>query len=177
MIELLKNIAIFLKENNIPYMLTGSLAFNIYTTPRSTRDIDIVVIFSPKHVPLIKETYGEQFYFHEETIRTEILGKGTGMFNLIDNRTGYKIDFILLKDSPYELEKFKRRKTILFEGFDFQVICAEDLLVSKLQWIQQIQSPIQMKDIQTLWQLPGLDKKYVLNWIKILTLKTFDLLP
>ena len=99
------------------------------------------------------------------------------MFNLIDNQTGYKIDFILLKDSPYELEKFKRIKTILFEGFDFQVICVEDLLVSKLQWIQQIQSPIQMKDIQTLWQLPGLDKKYVLNWIKILTLKTFDLLP
>ena len=57
--------AIFLNENNIPYMLTGSLAFNIYITPRSTRDIDIVVIFSPKHVPLIKETYGSSTFMKQ----------------------------------------------------------------------------------------------------------------
>ena len=175
MTELLRNIASFLHENNIPYMLTGSLAFNVHVTPRSTRDIDMIAAFSPEHVPLIMETYREQFYFHEETVRTEIMGHGVGMFNLIDHATGYKIDFILLKDDRYEREKFNRRKTVLFEGINLQVICAEDLLVSKLQWIQQIQSPIQMQDIQALWQLSNLDKAYVQHWMKTLNLKTFDL--
>jgi len=28
---------------NIPYMITGSIAMNIYAVPRMTRDIDIVI--------------------------------------------------------------------------------------------------------------------------------------
>lgn len=166
----------WLNRHAIPYMLTGSLAFNVYATPRNTRDIDIVTALLPKHLPLIKEAFRGRFYFHEEPIQKEIAGRGVSMFNLIDNQTGYKIDFILIKNTLYEREKFNRRKAIILEAIDLNVISAEDLLVSKLQWIQQIQSPIQMNDIRTLWQLPNMDKPYILHWIKALHLATFNLL-
>ena len=128
---------------------------------------------------LFKE-FKHRFYFHEETvyreISREVLGHRVGMFNMIDQATGYKIDFILLKDLPYEVEKFSRKKTIIFEGINLQVISVEDLIISKLQWIQEIQSQTQMKDICTLWTMPDIERTYVLSWVKKLNLKTFDIL-
>ena len=42
-LTLLQRICNSLDENNIPYMVSGSIALNIYTIPRMTRDIDIVL--------------------------------------------------------------------------------------------------------------------------------------
>ena len=42
-LNLLQRVCKSLDENNIPYMISGSLALNIYSIPRMTRDIDIVV--------------------------------------------------------------------------------------------------------------------------------------
>ena len=42
-LELLEEVCNKLEEINIPYMLSGSLAMNVYTVPRMTRDIDIVI--------------------------------------------------------------------------------------------------------------------------------------
>lgn len=42
-IELLKKVALSLDEKDIRYMISGSIALNIYSIPRSTRDIDIVI--------------------------------------------------------------------------------------------------------------------------------------
>ena len=42
-LELLQNICNLLERSNIKYMISGSIALNIYTIPRMTRDIDIVI--------------------------------------------------------------------------------------------------------------------------------------
>jgi hypothetical protein len=41
--EILKIVCAELENRDIEYMLSGSLAMNIYTIPRLTRDIDIVI--------------------------------------------------------------------------------------------------------------------------------------
>jgi len=41
--DLLHRVCTSLDDNNIPYMISGSIALNVYTIPRMTRDIDIVV--------------------------------------------------------------------------------------------------------------------------------------
>ena len=46
--EVLKIVVARLETAGIQYMLTGSLAANFYTTPRMTRDIDIVIAFEEK---------------------------------------------------------------------------------------------------------------------------------
>jgi len=63
-----------------------------------------------------------------------------------------------------------------FYGLTVYVASEEDLLVSKLIWIQQLQSAVQMEDIKNLSLIPNLQWDYINFWIKKLNLNTFDLL-
>ena len=57
------------------------------------------------------------------------------------------------------------------------IVSPEDLLLSKLIWIQDIQSGVQMEDIKSISTVQDLDWSYINGWIKELNLKTFNLLP
>ncbi len=86
------------------------------------------------------------------------------MFNLIDHNTGYKIDFILRKNTQYAQVAFARRqKTIDFTG-NIYVISLEDLILAKLMWIQDIFSDRQMA-IYKIFCLK-------INWIAELNINT-----
>lgn len=65
------------------------------------------------------------------------------------------------------------------EVFGNQVfmITKEDLVVSKLRWIQQLESEIHKRDIIALLQNPGIDLSYIKNWCDKLKLKTYNLFP
>src|SRR5690349_20156146 len=54
------------------------------------------------------------------------------MFNIIDHESGYKADFVVLKDDPYRQEEFSRRVKVNYIGKDIYVVSPEDLLISKL---------------------------------------------
>jgi len=52
-LEFMKEIARRLDSAHIRYMLTGSVAMAVYTVPRMTRDIDLVIECRPKDAPRI----------------------------------------------------------------------------------------------------------------------------
>lgn len=175
MIELFKRIISALDQLQIPYMLSGSIALNIYATPRMTRDIDIVIHLQEQDIAAFVRAFQEAFYCHEPSIREEVRRKG--MFNLIDNQTGYKVDFMVRKSSPYRLKEFERRQRNTLLGFETYVVSIEDLIISKLIWIQDIQSDKQKEDIMNLLENPSVDHHYLKKWISTLNIKTFNLLP
>ena len=98
------------------------------------------------------------------------------MFNLIDNRSGYKVDFMILKDTEYRKTEFERRQRTSVLGIETWIVSLEDLIISKLIWTQELQSNRQLEDIESLLENPLLDTKYVKNWVKNLELNTFNLL-
>ena len=98
------------------------------------------------------------------------------MFNIIDHASGYKADFVVLKDDPFRQEEFKRRLKVDFYGRTIYVVSPEDLLISKLIWIQDLQSAVQIEDIKSLVVVDNLDWEYISKWIKQLKLRTFDLI-
>jgi hypothetical protein len=97
------------------------------------------------------------------------------MFNVIDNITGYKAGFIMLKDNEYRQLEFGRRKRNAVLGFDAWIVAVEDLIISKLIWTQELQSNRQLEDIKNLLANPSVDKEYLLFWCKKLKLNTFHL--
>ncbi len=97
------------------------------------------------------------------------------MFNIIDYASGFKADFVILKNEPFRQTEFERRIKIDCEGVQIFIVSPEDLLLSKLIWIQQLQSPIQMEDIENLALVENLDWEYISIWINTLKLNTFDL--
>ena len=98
------------------------------------------------------------------------------MFNIIDHASGFKADFVILKDNEYRQTEFGRRAQVDFAGMPIYIVTAEDLLLSKLIWIQELQSAIQMEDIRSLAVVSNMDWNYVNLWISKLNLNTFGLL-
>jgi hypothetical protein len=174
MFDFLRILVQFFDKYNIPYMLSGSMAMSTYTGPRYTRDFDFIVHLKPSDASLLSDYFKEGYYFDEESMRDAI--KSKGMFNIIDHKSNYKADFVILKDEPYRQEEFKRRLQIDFLDLKIYCVSPEDLLLSKLIWIQQLQSELQKEDIRLLSGVSGLGWNYIRHWIGILELNTFDLI-
>ncbi len=87
------------------------------------------------------------------------------MFNIIHSESVFKVDFIVRKDNPYRLEEFQRKKQMAFEGMDIFIVAPEDLILSKLAWIKETMSELQMRDIRSMLQsVKGLDFVYLDKW-------------
>jgi hypothetical protein len=172
-IELLKHVCESLEKCDIPYMVTGSIAMNIYSIPRMTRDIDIVLELTEERVNEFLTLFNDSYY-NKSTIIDET--RKNGIFNIIDHRSGFKIDFILRKNTEYYKLAFSKRQRIKELNTEFWVIRLEDLIIAKIIWIQQLQSENQMRDIQNLLLSPEKDIIYIKEWCSKLNLKTFDLL-
>jgi hypothetical protein len=154
-------------------MLSGSVAMSTYTVPRFTRDFDFIVHLKLKDVAPLMEQFKDGYYCDENAVKQAIAEKG--MFNIIDHKSSYKADFIVLKDEPYRRIEFERRNQVDFLDMSIYIVSPEDLLISKIIWIQQVQSGLQMEDIKTLVELPEMDWVYIRQWISTLKLNTFDL--
>src|SRR6188768_3144028 len=100
MFDFFKYIVAFLNKNNISYMLSGSVAMSIYVLPRATRDFDFVVNLQEKDIALLVEHFREGYYCDEDAVKDAVRRKS--MFN-IDYASGYKADFVILKDDDFRL--------------------------------------------------------------------------
>lgn len=174
MIAFLKVLVAFFEEEKIPYMLSGSVAMSIYSLPRFTRDFDFIVHLQPKDVKNLMKYFKHGYYCDEDAVKEAIAGKG--MFNIIDHQSSYKADFIILKNQPYRLAEFERRKLIDFLDLKIYLVSPEDLIISKFIWIQQSQSNLQIEDIKALIRIKNLDWGYIYQWVAILKLNTFGIL-
>ena len=175
MLSFFQKITDVLDQYQIPYMLSGSIALGLYTVPRMTRDIDFIIHLEAKNVDLFVNSFKDGFYCDRDAVKDAMEGP-VKMFNIIDHATNYKADFVVLKDDPFRQEEFKRRLKVSYFGKTVYVVSPEDLLISKLIWIQDFQSAVQIEDIKSLVIVESLDWEYISKWVKQLNLRTFDVL-
>lgn len=171
-IDLLKKVCKALNEIDIPYMLSGSIAMNLYTIPRMTRDIDIVLELPINKIDDFIQLFPD-CYIDKDMILQEI--KRNGMFYVIDSETGFKIDFILRKNTEYYQTAFQNRLKRLEFDTELYVISLNDLILAKIICIQEYQSDQQLSDIKNLLANKDKNLNYINYWIKELKLKTFGL--
>ncbi len=155
-----------LNQAKIPYMLTGSMAVNVYGHIRATNDCDIVIQITPTDAKKLLSLFKKDFYVSEEAIQEAI--RHQKMFNVIDNETIFKVDFIVAKQDSFSNQTFQRRKKIQVGDQTIDVISPEDLILAKLEWSKESLSEIQEKDIKNIIQVFGsaLDKQYLDQWAK-----------
>lgn len=173
MFEFFEKIIKYFDDNNIPYMLSGSIAMGVYIVPRATKDIDFVVHLQPKDINTLVSYFEGEYYCSREAIVDAI--DRQSIFNIIDHKSGFKADFVVRKNDEYRLLEFERKRKMDFYGLDIFVVSPEDLLISKIIWIQHWQAAVQMEDIKNLLSLPELDNGYVTKWVSHLRLNTFNL--
>ena len=170
--EVFRRITSALDVAEIPYMLTGSFAGAHYGSPRSTQDIDIVIEASPLRVGLLIDSLTKEGEYYAELEAALEAQRSESLFNVIDSRTGWKIDFIFRKSRSFSHEEFARRQRTLFLGVPIFVATAEDIIISKLEWAKLGNSQRQLEDVAAILRLRSdkIEIPYLEKWISQLAL-------
>ena len=171
--KLLIKVLAFLNENQIEYMITGSLVSSIQGEPRATHDVDILVNITREVIPvLIKAFMPPDYYLSQSAIEEAIQHKS--MFNLLDTTEGDKADFWILTDEPFDQSRFTRKYEEKILGFSMKISTPEDTILMKLRWAKlsggsekQFTDALRVYEIQFV----NLDHSYMEEWSKTLDVK------
>jgi hypothetical protein len=164
--ELLSLVVRCLDDLGIDYMLTGSYASSIQGEPRSTHDIDLVVSLTSEDADQLVAAFPDaEFYLSPPAMREAI--ERRGMFNVIHMESGYKVDFWVLKDLPFDTLCFARKRAVTAWGMTLKISTPEDTILAKLRWAEQYGgSEKQFNDALRVYEIQGplLDMAYLEEW-------------
>ena len=91
--------------------------------------------------------------------------RSTGSFNLLDPRTGAKIDlFVAAGDDEFERMRLSRRVETTILGVRTWVATPEDLILAKLRWRTASGSERQWRDCFELAAINDLDLVHLRTW-------------
>lgn len=169
---LLTRVVDSLDRHGIAYMLTGSLVSSLQGEPRATHDIDIVVSVEPTDVGRVMTALAASDVYLDESAVTDAVRRRS-MFNLLDTASSDKVDFWLLKDEPFDRERFARRVQVEALGLRLVVSSPEDTILMKLRWAHDAGgSEKQFTDALHVYQLQddALDQAYMDEWAELLGL-------
>lgn len=168
-LDVLRIVSERLSAAQIPYMLTGSYALAFYTTPRMTRDLDLVISLGEDDIAAIVKVFESDFYVDVDAVRSAVLSQR--QFNLMHLKSGIKVDLIIRKAAEYRQVEFARRKEVNFAGVKTWIVSREDLILSKLVWSKDSGSELQQRDVRALMD-DSVDRAYVEQWARRLGIDT-----
>ncbi len=150
-VETTKQVIKALDQLGIPYMLTGAIASSYYGKPRLTHDIDLVVKIKKESVNKIVYQFKDDFYVSTEGILNAL--EHNTMFNLINEKTGIKIDCWIIGQDEYDKMAFARRRSVKIFDIDMYISAPEDVILSKLKWYKESQSEKHLEDISGILEV------------------------
>lgn len=161
-----------LNRQDIPYMLSGSVSSSFHGHPRATKDVDIVIAPTEEQILNFANMLGEHYYVNLDAVRYAFANNS--MFNVIDNESGWKADFIIRKDRPFSHREFERKCTAKIKKLDVWVTSREDTILSKLEWAKNSHSEQQFRDALgvAVVQWHSLDIDYLRKWAKELRVES-----
>lgn len=161
-----------LEDLGIGYMLIGSLASSFHGDPRATQDIDLVIDGERQALDALGARLRESgFYADAEAINRA--AEAGGMFSTIDPSSGWKVDFILLKDRAFSRSEFDGGVSAEVAGLSLSLVRPDDMVVAKLEWAKLGESDRQLRDVLgiPMVQGPALDRVRIERWVEELGLQ------
>jgi hypothetical protein len=154
----------------VDYMLTGSMASNYWGIPRTTHDVDFVVVFGADKVAGLLDAFSTDMFIQENSVRAAF--RPPHQFNVIDNQSALKADFWLLRDVPFDQAMFARRLKVTIRGTPAAIATPEDVIVHKLYWDSLTPSARQLEDAAGVYAVQGsrLDLAHIEHWTERLGL-------
>lgn len=161
----------------IPYFIGGALAAIVHGEYRVTRDLDLVLDLTPRHVPALIAGLQPNFTLLPSDI-TDALAwtvqarhdrQQRASFCAYDTTTGFQLDIYLASGHPFEQAQFQRAVVLPIPGEPggtLRVASAEDTILAKLEWYAITPSDRQWRDVQAVVRVQGdtLDRAYLHHW-------------
>jgi hypothetical protein len=170
--QLLKRAIEVCESLDIPYMVVGSVVSMAYGEHRTTADVDIVVRLKAQDVSALCRSFPEPDYYVSEAAAQEAV-RFERMFNVVENKTIYKIDFAISPNTPWGRAQLERRKRIeIMPGVVGYAASPEDVIIAKMLYYKEGESEKHLRDIAAMCRITGeeFDQDYLQTWIKRLQL-------
>lgn len=121
---------LFFQRHKVPYALTGAMALNMYGRPRTTLDIDFLVLLDAKDLDDIKDkATTDKIQIDEEwTKHNPLLSRNHVRFIINE----IAIDLMLPRDD-HDKQTLKRRKKKKVNSKMIWIVAPEDLILQKLK--------------------------------------------
>ena len=160
-----------LNRAGIDSMLTGSMASNYWGIPRTTHDLDFVLVLHPSQVEQLVAAFDTGFFIQPESVRAVF--HPPYQFNVLDEQSALKADFWLLRENAFEQSAFSRRVAVDLFGVRAWIATAEDVILHKLYWNSLNPSDRQLQDAAGVWtvQVGALDGDYLARWAAVLAVQ------
>ncbi len=172
--SLMRQAATVLQSMSVPYFVTGSVASMRYGENRLTQDIDIVADLKSEQAEAFCEKFPEpEFYCWLPTLKEAIARQR--IFNLLEIKTGLKVDLIIVPLTDYNISRFARRRSLPVRDSQIDYASPEDVIIKKLDYYRKSGSEKHIRDICSMlkslkWQL---ELDYVDRWTH--EFKTYDI--
>lgn len=168
-LKTLREVVAVFDRLGIPYALGGSMASSIHGVHRATHDADVTAEpFAGKESALVA-SFGADYYISLPAVEQAVRSRSS--FNVINTRTGFKVDVFVRKDDPFEQSAMSRRRAVSLPDAAEQPIVVhtpEDLILFKLRWYRlgNETSEQQWRDVLGVLQTQAgrLDQDYLDQW-------------
>jgi len=141
-----------LEERGIVYIITGSVATMIYTEPRATLDIDLVIELPLERTVEFLEAFPAAEFYRPplEVVREECARTSRGHFDLIHHETGLKANIVLSGANPLHRWALDHRLRIEHASTPLSLAPPEYVILRKLEFWREGHSAKHLRDIRGL---------------------------
>lgn len=151
-----------LDAEKVLYFLAGSFASNYYGIPRSTKDADFVLQTHGGLGENFARRLGDEFVFDPQLSFETVTG--TYRQYIRHTKSSFKVELFLLSQDEHDQERFERRRPVKIFNRTVWLLCAEDVIISKLRWARS-KDEDDVKNVMTV-QNQKLDWNYIENWCR-----------
>jgi hypothetical protein len=165
-INLLQIVAEVCTRLELPYFVTGSVAAGLFSEPRLTNDVDIVVDLNPHNVAEFCNQFDPEIYYVSVDAARQAVTSHS-QFNILHPDSGFKIDIMIPEESAYSRNRFARARAVkLVSGIVVMASTPEDVILKKLEYWREGGSEKHVRDIASLLRVGGkdIDRYYLDQW-------------
>jgi hypothetical protein len=165
-IALVGQLDTILSSLNIAYYVGGGIASTIHGEPRTTRDLDLIIqVQAEIFEQLVAALEAIGFYCPPGAVEEILRGSGK-VLSITHMETLANADLAIMGNSAFERSQLARKFRFQFEGTEFWLCSAKDIILQKLVWGRRSQSEKQWRDVLGVLkvQVETLDYGYLAEW-------------
>lgn len=165
--EVLRAVLPTLERFGIRYLLTGGVAATLHGRPRFTRDIDVVIDPTKAQLLQLLDTLDPNFVVNHDAAQDAFARHGE--FNAIHRALIFKVDFWFSTGNAFDRSRLVRAQAMeIAPALTARVATPEDVIISKLLWLQQGATESSADDVRGIVRARGteLDLAYLEDMVR-----------
>jgi hypothetical protein len=152
--QVLRAVLPTLEQLGIPYLLTGGIAATLHGRPRFTQDIDVVIDPTKTQLSQLLDALHPNFAVNHDAARDAHARHGE--FIAIHRTLIFKVDFWFSTGHAFDRSRLARAQGMeIAPALIARVATAEDVIISKLLWLQQGATERSADDIRGIVRARG----------------------